>query len=195
KTCTWMSMSPGVTYRPEMSMLFLAPPEDRFAATAAIFPPRMPTSRTPSTPFRGSMTCPPFRTRSYGASCAEAAAAKSISTSVLISGHDIPPQVCGRTAEVHALRRQGVLKKGVRLLFGQPNWWNRANAGGRKRLSDTFFQQPIPQPLGVALAGLSIARRRFENLQGDGLLHPAHVGFGLFGPDDALNHCAGMSLR
>src|SRR5580700_7529512 len=52
----------------------------------------------------------------------------------------------------------------------------------------------IPKLLSVALACLCVAGQRFENLQGDGPLDAANVGPGLFGPDDALSHCAGVVL-
>lgn len=51
---------------------------------------------------------------------------------------------------------------------------------------------PIPKLFRIALAGLDVARQRFEDLQRDGLLDRANVGPGLFGPDDALTHCAGI---
>ena len=45
---------------------------------------------------------------------------------------------------------------------------------------------------GCAFAGEDVAAEGFENLDGDGLLDAADVGFGLIGPDDAV--CA-IGLR
>jgi hypothetical protein len=51
-----------------------------------------------------------------------------------------------------------------------------------------------PKLFRVACAVLGVARQRFEDLQGDGPLNAANVGFGLFGPDDALSDCAEVFL-
>ena len=60
-----MSTRPGVTYNPETSTVFNASAGLIVAATAAIFPPAIATSRTALILFRASTTCPPRRSRSY----------------------------------------------------------------------------------------------------------------------------------
>src|SRR5258708_38456347 len=60
-----MSTSPGVTYSPETSTTLSAPAGSMPAATAATLPAAIATSRTAVIPFLGSMTCPPFNSRSY----------------------------------------------------------------------------------------------------------------------------------
>src|SRR3989344_4662833 len=58
RKCTCRSMSPGVTVRPFAS-IFLSAFSLRFLPTAAILPSRTNTSLIASTPFFGSITCPP----------------------------------------------------------------------------------------------------------------------------------------
>ncbi len=58
-------------------MVRVAPPAGRPGSTAAILPPRMATSRTASTPLRGSITCPPFKIRSKP--CWEKASQENVS--------------------------------------------------------------------------------------------------------------------
>src|SRR5437868_14307017 len=60
-----MSMSPGVTYRPETSTTFNASAAAIAGATAATLPFAMATSRTALMRLRGSMRWPPLRSRSY----------------------------------------------------------------------------------------------------------------------------------
>src|SRR5262245_27198575 len=60
-----MSTRPGVTKSPETSTVLKASAGSMRGRTAAILPAAMATSRTAFVPLRGSMTCPPRRTRSY----------------------------------------------------------------------------------------------------------------------------------
>src|SRR5262245_25377360 len=93
-----MSTSPGVTYNPETSTTLNAAAESRRAATAATLPSAIATSRTALIRFLGSMTWPPFRSRSYfccagawpiDASTKQAPAANAIVSSLIAS----PPTV------------------------------------------------------------------------------------------------------
>src|SRR5262245_8653539 len=65
-----MSTRPGVTKRPETSIVLKASVGSIRGATAAILPPAMATSRTAFVPLRGSTTCPPRKRRSYFGSAA-----------------------------------------------------------------------------------------------------------------------------
>src|SRR6266567_3000868 len=60
-----MSTSPRVTYSTETSTTLSATAGSMRAATAATLPSAMATSRTALILFLGSMTCPPFKSRSY----------------------------------------------------------------------------------------------------------------------------------
>src|SRR4051812_13718522 len=62
-------MSPGVTYSPDTSIVFAALDAAMFVPTSAILPSLTATSRRPLILFLGSITWPPFRTKSY--SCAQ----------------------------------------------------------------------------------------------------------------------------
>src|SRR5262252_5806694 len=65
KTCVCRSMSPGVTVLPGTSMTRRASDFAMFAATRAIFPSSTATSSAPRSSCAGSMTVPPFRSKSY----------------------------------------------------------------------------------------------------------------------------------
>src|SRR5262244_1890433 len=65
KTCVCRSMRPGVTVLPGMSMTRRASDFGMFAATRAIFPSSTATSSTPRRSCPGSMTLPPFKSKSY----------------------------------------------------------------------------------------------------------------------------------
>src|SRR2546426_534646 len=65
KTWVWRSMSPGVTVLPGTWMTRRASDAGMFAVTAAIFPSWTATSRALLRSCAGSMTTPPFSTRSY----------------------------------------------------------------------------------------------------------------------------------
>src|SRR6266571_5395610 len=65
-----MSTSPGVTYSPATLTTLCALAGSIRAATSAIFPALMATSRIALILFFPSITCPPFSSRSY--SCAAA---------------------------------------------------------------------------------------------------------------------------
>src|SRR5215831_20495452 len=65
KTCVCRSMSPGVTVLLGISMTRRASDFGMFAATRAIFPSSTAMSSTPRRSCPGSMTLPPFKSKSY----------------------------------------------------------------------------------------------------------------------------------
>src|SRR5215510_14540934 len=65
KTCACRSMSPGITVLPGTSMTRRASDFGMFAATRAIFPSSTATSSAPRRSCAGSMTLPPFKSKSY----------------------------------------------------------------------------------------------------------------------------------
>jgi len=112
--CVWMSMSPGTTSLPRASST-LAACAVSDGSTAAIRPPAIPTSRTPSRRSDGSITRPPLISRSKRPGCASARAtvkAKAAPAAALVTKSrrvsiEAPPPVRGASLSEAARHSHG----------------------------------------------------------------------------------------
>src|SRR5215467_12451826 len=107
KTCVCRSMSPGVTVLPGTSTTRRASDFGIFAATRAIFPSSTATSSAPRRSCAGSMTVPPFRSKSYmDESPSRSEADRNAAGHVM--GIEVRPEVQAALVPQLEVRKEGV---------------------------------------------------------------------------------------